>query len=146
MSKPAYLRMDQKLKGIPASLSESLLRNQTVTAGGRNALTGNCVFLLTLHYLPSLGFAQPVGRQVGTVPSWVMVVGIGTLGDAVAQSRTAGAGRQGMGGFSPYQRWTVHILLLNFLSSSSPIFSPISIPLLIRRSLGTYFGTGWAVV
>ena len=68
--------MDQKLKEIPASLSESLLGNQTVTGGGRNALTGNCLFLLTLRYLPSLGFAQPVGRQAGAEPGQVTVAGI----------------------------------------------------------------------
>lgn len=47
-----------------------------MTGGGRNALTGNCLFLLTLRYLPSLGFAQPVGRQAGAEPGWVTVVGI----------------------------------------------------------------------
>lgn len=47
-----------------------------MTGGGRNALTGNCLFLLTLRYLPSLGFAQPVGRQAGAEPGQVTVVGM----------------------------------------------------------------------
>lgn len=52
MSEPIYLQADQELKGIPAFLSEPLLGNQTVTGGGRNAPTGNCLFLLTpLHPL-----------------------------------------------------------------------------------------------
>lgn len=71
--------MDQKLKGIPASLSESLLGNKTVTGGGRNALIGNCLFLLTPRYLPSLGFAHPVGRQAGAEPGRVTVAGMEPL-------------------------------------------------------------------
>lgn len=87
--------MDQKLKGIPASLSESLLGNQTVTGGGRNALIGNCLFLLTPRYLQSLGFARPVeGRRELSRPGDGDDGGDGeVLGAAAAPGRTAGRGR-----------------------------------------------------
>lgn len=72
-----------------------------MTGGGRNALTGNCLFLLTLRYLPSLGFAQPVGRQAGAEPGQVTVVGIerywgrwwGWRDTRGCCCRTAGGGR-----------------------------------------------------
>lgn len=126
--------MDQKLKGIPASLSESLLGNQTVTGGGRNALIGNCLFLLTPRYLPSLGFAQPVGRQAGAEPSWVTVAGMerswgllplgaGPLaGEDTAWRDFPHIGDRECASFSNFLVWFFFFL----------IFSPISIPLLIR--------------
>lgn len=72
-----------------------------MTGGGRNALTGNCLFLLTLRYLPSLGFAQPVGRQAGAEPGWVTVVGMERYQGMLLLGAGQLAGEDG--GFSPYQ-------------------------------------------